>query len=443
MKFARNKSLIRQDITIQVTGDCNLACTYCYQHSKNKEMVDVDKAKKFLKSIVTNDQNFWNGYMFFNSESISPCIQFIGGEPLVNYKAVIELCDYYYELCQKYNPNLWCRSLFGICTNGTIYNDEIEKLLLRYKNKFSVGVSIDGNKELHDTCRRFKLTNAPSYDIAVKNLEKFRNVLGNNAQVGTKFTVSHENIDKLSEATINLFDTLQFQKVPANCVFEDVWSLEDAKKLYVELKKIADWFLEKQYVVNTMNLYTGNYENREFGFFSEKFFTDEYDFDGTWCGGNGRMAFMQYDGKIYCCNRYSEISMGDPNKDLFIGTTEDGITRNEVIECLHCAKRQTMYDDECKNCPVARGCADCLAYCYEVNGEFKKLKHICDMHKSRSLANVYFWNKYYIQHNIKDKYMFLNLPLSEALKYISEEELEMLLDISNRRYVKDMKQKCC
>ena len=443
MMFATENDIIRKDITIQVTGDCNLACTYCYQHSKNTKVVDINKAKKFLKSIVINDQSFWNDYMNFSSTKIAPCIQFIGGEPLVNYKAIIELCDYYYELCQKHNPKLWCRTIFGICTNGTIYNKEIEDFLLKYKNKVSIGVSIDGNRELHDTCRRFKLTNAPSYDIAVSNLNKFRQVIGNDTMVGTKFTVSPENIDKLSEATINLFDTLNFKKVPANCVFEDVWTLEDAKKLYRELKKIADWFLTKNYTIDTMNLYNGNCTNREFGFFSERFFTGENDFDNVWCGGNGRMAFMQYDGKIYCCNRYGEISIGDPDKDLYIGTIEDGIIRKDVVQCLQCVKRQTMYDNECKSCPVSRGCADCLAYCYEVHGEFKNTKHLCDMHKARSLANVYFWNKYYIQHNIKDKYMFLNLPLSEALKYVSEEELEMLLNVSNRRYVKDMKEKCC
>ena len=61
------------------------------------------------------------------------------------------------------------------------------------------------------------------------------------------------------------------------------------------------------------------------------------------------------------------------------------------------------------------------------------------MHKARVLANVYFWNKYYIQHNI-DKVFLFRLPIKEAKKYINDAEIEMLLDISNRRLVKIIKE---
>lgn len=60
------------------------------------------------------------------------------------------------------------------------------------------------------------------------------------------------------------------------------------------------------------------------------------------------------------------------------------------------------------------------------------------MHKARALANVYFWNKYYIQHNI-DKVLLMFLPYSDCLNYINKDEVEMLLDLSNRRYVKTLK----
>ena len=439
MLFSTNEQLIRKDITIQVTGDCNLACTYCYQHSKNNQTVDIEKAKKFLRAIVRDDQKFFNGYTSFSSEKLEPCIQFIGGEPLLNYKAIIELCDYYYDLCKELKPGLWNRTIFGICTNGTIYNKEIEDWCKKYYGHISIGVSIDGNEELHDTCRRFKGSNAPSYKIAVQNLEKFRKLVPNKDMVGTKFTVSPQNINHLAEATINIFDNLGFEKVPANCVYEDVWSINDAKTLYTELKKIADWILQKNYKFDTINLYNGKHKNREFAFFSDTLFCSEYDWEGSWCGGNGKMLFMQYDGKLYCCNRYSEISIGNPERDLYIGTVDDGITRTDVVKCIKSVCRDTMYDDECRKCPVARGCSDCTAYCYEVWGEFKKLKNICDMHKARVLANVYFWNKYYIQHNI-DKVFLFRLPIKEAKKYIDDAEIEMLLDLSNRRLVKIIKE---
>lgn len=48
------------------------------------------------------------------------------------------------------------------------------------------------------------------------------------------------------------------------------------------------------------------------------------------------------------------------------------------------------------------------------------------MHKARSLANVYYWNKYYKKNNI-DKHFKMHLPKDEALKFISEDEYNILL----------------
>lgn len=432
MLFKPVEGTFRKDITIQVTGDCNMACTYCYQEHKNTQTVDIEKAKKFIKAMVTNDQRMFNGYFDFGAKDISICLQFIGGEPLVNYKAVIELCDYYTELCKQYNPGLFKRSIFGICTNGTIWNKDVEHLLKRYRNKFSVGVSIDGNKKLHDTCRLFKGSGEPTYDVVVKNLENFRKVLPFE-MVNTKFTVSHENLPYLSGALIGMYEDLKFTKIPCNCVFEDVWSKEDAKLLYKELKKVADYLLHNNIKVDSINLSTIEHKNVEIGMFNEYNFREEVDYDGVWCGGNGRMLFMQYDGKFYCCNRYSEISVGDKDKDLCIGTVDDGINRYDVVNKLRCVSRKTMYNYECKKCPIARGCADCLAFCYKENGDFKKTTYLCDMHKARSLANVYFWNKYYL-YNCIPKIHVMYLPREEALKYVSIKEYDELLSLSNNRY---------
>ena len=52
------------------------------------------------------------------------------------------------------------------------------------------------------------------------------------------------------------------------------------------------------------------------------------------------------------------------------------------------------------------------------------------MHKARVLANVYFWNKYYLLNNI-DKIYKLNLPF-ENQSIINKEEYNMLLQLQRR-----------
>jgi len=50
------------------------------------------------------------------------------------------------------------------------------------------------------------------------------------------------------------------------------------------------------------------------------------------------------------------------------------------------------------------------------------------MHEAASLASCYYWNKYYRQTNSEDR-KTVNLPEEEALKIISKEEYNMLIDL--------------
>lgn len=409
--------------TIQVTGDCNLACTYCYQQHKNHHVIKIEDAKRFIDKLITNDQSFWRGYLDFESKGF--VLEFTGGECLMHYKIVIELIDYFKQQCYNlHKPWVYCNSYFNIGTNGTIYNEEIADLIRRHPNKIFMSITVDGCKELHDQCRRFKNSNAPSYDIVVNNLQKYRELVDIN---NTKITIAPENLPFLSDSIYNLYKILKYTDVHANCVFEDVWSNEDPTILYQQLVKVSDFCIE-------------NFEELPpFSFFNEQMFRKEYTFNSAWCGGNGRMVFLQYDGRIYNCMRYGSATVGE-EKSLPIGDIEHGITNTDLIQRMKAVTRNSMWDDECKNCSVAKGCADCLAYCYEQNGEWKKIKSICGMHKARSLANVYHWNRYYLQHNLP-KVFLMHLSKEEALKIITLEEYKYLWSISNGRYIDNMIQR--
>lgn len=436
-----DKGLHIKDITIQVTGNCNLDCTYCYLHHKNSRMLNIEYGKKFIDKIVSDDQTFWNGYLDF-TEIRGIQLQFIGGEPMVNYKAIIELCEYYLECCKVYDKmDLYDNTTFGICTNGTIYNEEIAGFLRKFRGKVDLAISIDGNKQLHDTCRRFKGSGKPTYDIVVENLKKYRALMPKCRPINTKATISPDNLPYIYDSCVNFFDVLKFNKVPMNCIHEADWTVEHAKMLYQQLKKVADYFLEKDYKIQSMTMVSNQGPAKELGFFSEHFFcfNDLRDNDKSWCGGSGKMLFLQYDGKIYNCNRYSETAMGDKSKDLTIGDIHRGVVEKENIQLMRSACYATMYDEECRNCPISKGCADCLAYCFERYGEFKKVKTLCHMHKARCLANVYFWNKYYIKHH-EERVMLLNLPLRDAKNYVDTNELEMILNLSNRRYIEKLEE---
>ena len=48
------------------------------------------------------------------------------------------------------------KTMFSICSNGVLYRDEkVQAFLRKWANRLSFSVTIDGNKELHDSCRVF------------------------------------------------------------------------------------------------------------------------------------------------------------------------------------------------------------------------------------------------------------------------------------------------
>ena len=51
------------------------------------------------------------------------------------------------------------------------------------------------------------------------------------------------------------------------------------------------------------------------------------------------------------------------------------------------------------------------------------------MHKARSLANVYYWNKRYIKQNT-DERMELHCPKEWAIPIIGEDEYNYLIELS-------------
>ena len=75
------------------------------------------------------------------------------------------------------------------------------------------------------------------------------------------------------------------------------------------------------------------------------------------------------------------------------------------------------------------GCGDCAAYSYEVFGEVgHRTTYICDMHKARCLAQVYYRHKAW-QKTGKKELIGLNCPKEWAIPIIGEEEYHMLEEL--------------
>ena len=186
------------------------------------------------------------------------------------------------------------------------------------------------------------------------------------------------------------------------------------------MKKIADWLFEND-----------AFRKYRISLFNENYFTPMTEDDtNNWCGGvcNGMLAF-DYLGQAFPCIRYMGSSLNGRQEPYSIGNTE-GLFNTPLFEerreLLTSITRQSQSTEECLQCPIAKGCAWCSGYNYEVFGTpNKRATFICCMHKARSLANAYYYNKGHYLMGESER-MPIYLPKEEALEIISENEWEEL-----------------
>lgn len=414
-QVGRNRVITRQ-LTFQVTDGCNLCCSYCYQTNKGKRKMSFETAKKMIDMLFDNDEKL-DGYITLeNSPGIN--IDFIGGEPFLEIELIEQICDYFLdEAIRRKHP--WAlRHKFTITSNGVLYFDEkVQHFLNKYSRHLALSVTLDGNKELHDSCRVFP-DGRPSYDYALAACEDW---MSKGNYMGSKITIAPGNITHLFSALKHMVE-LGYDDINANTVYEEGWNVEHAKIFYEQLKLIADYLIDN------------NVEDKIYcSLFEDHFFCpmDETDLN-NWCGGTGAMLAVDPDGYLYPCIRYMESSIGSEVEPYRIGHVDTGIAKTDQeikrMQCLDCITRKSQSTQECFECPIARGCGWCSAYNYQMNGTpDSRCTFNCIMHKARSLGNVYFWNKFYKKHDVNMR-MPVFCPPEWALEIIDENEYNSLLE---------------
>ena len=308
------KNILSRTVTFQVTDNCNLACKYCYQINKSTRKMSFETAKKFIDLLLSGEK----GFADYVSPEFSPAIiiEFIGGEPFMEIELIDQICDYFFREAIRLEHPWATMHCFSICSNGILYRDpKVQKFLEKHHNNLSFSVTIDGNKELHDSCRVFH-DGSPSYDIAIDAAIDW---MKRGYDMGSKLTIAPGNINYLYDAIIHMIN-LNYDEIHANCVYEEGWTLEHATKFYYELKQIADYLMEN------------NLESEiELSLFEEHFFTPKLIDDlQNWCFRAGTMI--------------STPNGAKPIEDLVIG--EKVFTSNgEVheIENLMCHESYDNY----------------------------------------------------------------------------------------------------
>ena len=150
--MSRNPVPPRFHILAKPTGAaCNLACSYCFF---------LDKALLYPNSNFRMTEETLVAYirqLIAAHRSNQVTVAWQGGEPTLMgvdfYRKAIEIQEKYRRPGMTFENTLQ--------TNGTLLNDEWCKFL--HQNRFLVGLSIDGPKDVHDAFRVAK-DGKPTFD---------------------------------------------------------------------------------------------------------------------------------------------------------------------------------------------------------------------------------------------------------------------------------------
>lgn len=374
-----------RELSFFVTADCTLDCSYCYLPGKNTTTrMPFEIAKKAIDYFVSNSPKIFTEQRLI--------LDFIGGEPLIEIDLMDQVVDYFKVLTYKQKHHWFNNYRIMMTTNGTLCKSKkFERFLEKNLENAFVAISLDGTKEKHDGSRKYKNTDKGSYDDVV---ESCRFIREKTANTNIKATFSSKDLKYLKDSILHLHSLLKDTEIFANVIYENVWQEGDDKLFESQLQELADYIIDNDL-----------YEDININFFSE------YDtlgrpyhhsqLEGHWCN-TGHQVIVGPDGAFYPCNRFIDYSLFNQKSrkigDVTTGINFDKLRPFRVINLGNCS------DSECISCDVAVGCGMCSGLSYddsEIGTIFNRTKYICKMHKARTRAHKYYWNRLANEKNFK------------------------------------------
>ena len=166
------------------TSNCNLGRKYCYSEAtpEKKSVLDLNKGKTAIDFVFDNatDRGIHNVSFSFLG----------GGEPMMVVDLDCQLVDY----IRKKESLCDINADVSLCTNGTIYNDSVHRLL-GMSNR--VQFSFDGCSDTQNLHRPFA-GGMPTYETVVSNIYRVRESFPDIA-INVRATISNYSVGTMPD----------------------------------------------------------------------------------------------------------------------------------------------------------------------------------------------------------------------------------------------------
>src|SRR5580658_2008436 len=173
-------------MVLNVTNQCNLSCTYCYEYGEDK-IVDTENGKKpkFMSEETARESV---DFMLREAgENKIAHLTFFGGETLMNFPVLKAATSYARQRAAETGKQVD----FSLTTNATLLREEIIEFLA--ENRVGVTISVDGPREMQDRFRVFS-NGAGSYDKVIPNVQALLK-RHTSRPIGARVTLTSQTLD--------------------------------------------------------------------------------------------------------------------------------------------------------------------------------------------------------------------------------------------------------
>lgn len=336
-------------ITLMVTKDCNLHCSYCYECDFRSH-----QSLSFATGVKIID------WFYKYSKSPKKYVSFYGGEPLLQVNLIKDLVNY----CYKRYPDL----VFSITTNGTLVNESNIDML---KSFHSVVLSLDGPEKVHDL-HRHTYDNKSSFSMI--NFDLFRSL----KNLSLNAVITPKNVYYLNESMKYISEFCKNYKFKV--AYELDWMPNDILEYKRQLTLLADKFINDidnpnrfylyKSIVSFLNFIKAFYENPNYR-----------------CDAGINCFTFTPSGNLYPC--YG-----------FVSSTKASL--GNIFDKIDLSKIETLCNNKlvCQTCKNCTGLALCPQRCYSLkeaffgaNSEISLKHHVCDIVNVERDVCLYVYNK--------------------------------------------------
>lgn len=356
---------MRKTILLLISHSCNLSCKYCYEKFKAPKRMTWDQARRIL------EKEFSDGFDDIES------IDLLGGEPLSNFTIIPQICSWVWN----HSPEIKVFSR----TNGTLLTDAMKAWFIEHKERFTLGLSIDGTPE----------TNRINRGIANLDIDFFQEYWPENP---VKMTIFPDSVKLLYESLHYLYS--RGLDVTGGLAQGVRWDDNSCVELKKQLDSLCDFYIANPSVAIMKPLFDLD--------FHRAFWMPESQEDADPpCWSVANIHTYDCDGELLPCHMFSRIVQGDEKRKTIL---------NDSLQVEH-----ELLPEDCMKCPIRWCCKNCMAMNYQHYGSFEKninLKLMCKAQKvvAYASANLLLNQASGKEHSLEDEEY--RQSVSNAIKYV-------------------------